>query len=105
MAEERRGDELNGRQRALREIEACVCKDRAATYGAPERNFSNIAAIASVVLQHQFDAKDVALFLACVKLARMVSSPLHRDNWIDLAGYAVCGAEIAEEIVAKTAPA
>jgi hypothetical protein len=33
----------------------------------------------------------VALFLACVKIARLSNNKAHRDSWVDLAGYAACG--------------
>jgi hypothetical protein len=33
--------------------------------------------------------------LALLKVARIRSNPKHADNWIDIAGYAACGGEIA----------
>jgi hypothetical protein len=36
---------------------------------------------------------DVAAMLALLKIARLQQSPNHRDSWVDLAGYAACGAE------------
>ena len=39
---------------------------------------------------------DVAIIMALVKIARLAASPGHEDSWIDLAGYAALGAEIAE---------
>jgi hypothetical protein len=32
---------------------------------------------------------------ADLKLARLENQPDHMDSWVDLAGYAACGAEIA----------
>jgi hypothetical protein len=85
---------------ALSEVAKCVCRDRQGTYGDAEDNFADIATIASIVfrdkLKKPLDALDVATFCACIKLARIRCSPKHRDNWIDLAGYAVCGAGILE---------
>jgi hypothetical protein len=33
--------------------------------------------------------------MSLLKLARIRSNPGHSDNWIDLAGYAACGGELA----------
>jgi hypothetical protein len=33
--------------------------------------------------------------LALLKIARLKNSPNHRDSWVDIAGYAACGAECA----------
>lgn len=88
-----------GRRRAvLAEVEACVCRDRQQTHGEAEDNFADIASIASTVLADKLakplQALDVAIFMAIVKLARMRTSQTHKDNFVDLAGYAVCGAGI-----------
>lgn len=83
------------RSETLDRAKQCVCEDRASTYGPPEDNFARIAALASVAIGVPLTATDVAVFLVCVKLARLRTSPAHGDNWIDLAGYAACGAEIA----------
>jgi hypothetical protein len=32
---------------------------------------------------------------ALIKVARLSTNPTHKDSWIDLAGYAACGAGIA----------
>ena len=34
---------------------------------------------------------------AQIKLARLKSNAAHADNWVDLAGYAACGGELAAE--------
>jgi hypothetical protein len=90
------GTEL--RREMLRQVESCVCRDRQNTYGDAEDNFTNIAAIANVALQRKLaaplEAEDVAIFSLCIKLARLIESPHHIDNWIDAGGYAVCGAGI-----------
>lgn len=88
---------MNGtarRKEALAEVEGCVCRDRQSTYGDPEDNFANIANMWSVYMGTTFKAHDVAAMMMLVKIARLKSSPNHRDNWIDAAGYAICGAGI-----------
>ena len=74
-----------------------VTKDRAATHGDAERNFGLIAAYWSAHLDHPITAVDVAAMMTLLKLARIKSNAANPDNWIDLAGYAACGGEIATE--------
>lgn len=37
----------------------------------------------------------VALLMALLKAARAAQNPAHQDSWVDLAGHAACGGEIA----------
>jgi len=87
------GTEL--RREALKMVEDCVCKNRQNTYGDAADNFADIAAMANIALSNKLskplDGLDVAIFSACIKLARCKESPRHPDNLVDLAGYAVCG--------------
>ena len=39
------------------------------------------------------DAKDVAMMMVLLKIARIAAGGGKADSWIDLAGYAACGAE------------
>lgn len=80
---------------------ACVTKDRANTYGSAEDNFARIAAYWGIHLGVEINATDVAVMLSLVKVARLKTSPGHADNWVDLAGYAACGSEIASNAAAK----
>ena len=72
-----------------------VTVDRAATHGDAERNFATIAAIWSTLTGATITAPQVALMLAGLKIARAWGNPQHGDSWVDLAGYAACGGEIA----------
>jgi len=73
-----------------------VTIDRAATHGDAEDNFRRIAELWSAYLGvHDITSIDVAVMLALLKVARIRSNPNHADNWIDIAGYAACGGEIA----------
>jgi hypothetical protein len=76
--------------------------DRPNAYGPPEDNFARIAALWTAHSNNiggpfgwAFDATDVAIMLALVKIARLEESPRHTDSWVDLAGYAACGAEVS----------
>ena len=68
---------------------------RQENYGKPERNFNQIAIYWSVYLGHDVSATDVALMMVLMKLARLQNKPDHDDSWVDIAGYAANGAEIA----------
>lgn len=83
------------RELILESAKQAVLKDRSATHGDPENNFNRIANLWNVYLSgvEWVEAYDVALMLALLKIARAQNNPLNKDNWIDLAGYAACGAE------------
>ena len=85
------------RQEILDEASAAITGAREGTYGGPERSFLTIAKFWSAYLDHFVEPQDVAAMLALMKLARLKHSEgQHRDSWVDLAGYAACGAECAE---------
>jgi hypothetical protein len=73
-----------------------VTIDRATTHGDAEDNFRRIADLWNAYLGvDDITSIDVAVMLALLKVARIRSNPTHADNWIDIAGYAACGGEIA----------
>lgn len=72
-----------------------VTRDRAADHGDLEDNFVRIAQMWSAYAQIPFTASDVAAMMVLLKVARVASNPGHADNWIDAAGYAACGGELA----------
>lgn len=101
----------NKRAEILRKAEELINGDRAQTYGPPEVSFGRIADIlnamgyrhhtqiegaqAGYTRAEQLDAVDAALVLLGMKLSRTVGNVNHMDNWVDLAGYAGLGAELA----------
>ena len=68
---------------------------RQENYGSPEKNFKEIARYWSIFLDRDISATDVALMMVLMKLARLQNKPDHDDSWIDIAGYAANGAELA----------
>lgn len=68
---------------------------RADSYGSAQEGFGKVAAIWSAILGFQVEAWQVGAMMAGLKLARVASDPLHRDSWVDIAGYAALGAEVA----------
>ena len=85
------------RKRVLSEAEKCVCGHREQDYGTPEDSFEMIGKLWTVYLDYatKIDAEDVAAMMALLKIARISENPEHMDSWVDLAGYAACGGEIA----------
>lgn len=86
----------------LHAAEKCVCGQREQDYGTPEDNFETIAELWKIYLRRacvdeaggvHIDANDVAMMMALLKIARIAAGGGKADSWIDLAGYAACGAE------------
>lgn len=85
----------------LHAAEKCVCGQRETDYGTPEDNFKAIAELWEAYLNKactrgvnvRVEAKDVAAMMALLKIARIAAGGGKADSWIDLAGYAACGAE------------
>lgn len=90
------------REEAIRAVAHCVLQDRNDTYGSPENNFSRVAKLWSAYFGVAFEPHDVAAMLALLKIARISTNPTHADSWVDLAGYAVCGAEVSELLEVKS---
>ena len=82
-----------------------VSGDRDRQYGSPEDSFWAIAAYWTVYLQQvgnlpehrELTAEDTAIMMILLKVARQAGRG-KLDNWVDIAGYAACGAEIAAEV-------
>ena len=83
------------RSECLDKAKEIVNGARQENYGKPEKNFNQIALYWSIYLDHDVSATDVALMMVLMKLARLQNKPDHEDSWIDIAGYAANGAEIA----------
>ncbi len=79
----------------LEDASECVSVDRAATHGDIEDNFASIAAIWGARLGVTIRPDQVAIMLIDLKTVRAWGNPSHCDNWIDMAGYAACGGEVA----------
>jgi hypothetical protein len=83
---------------------------RRAAYGKPEDNFQRIADRWNVNLKNKgielrtqdgqpthLTAHDVWGFMVDMKLARLAETPNHRDSFVDILGYTLCGAELVIE--------
>ena len=82
------------RLETLKAAAECVCGSREEDYGSPEDNFSVIAALWTAYTGTDVTPKDVAMMMALLKIARAKAGS-KPDTYVDLAGYAACGAEIS----------
>ena len=91
------------RKEILAAAEKCVCGQREEDYGTPEDSFGLIAELCMPLIKACVPEgtdvcvlpETVALMMALLKVARIINNPEHLDSWVDLAGYAACGGEIA----------
>ena len=83
--------------------------DRNVQYGDPIDDFSLTASmwedyLRRIVITRNtggevfLDPHDVAVMMMLVKISRLAQSPEKQDHWLDIAGYAGCGWECAEQM-------
>lgn len=95
---ETRKENAMTREDVLNDAKECVCKNREDDYGSPEDSFQTIANLWTAYLDYSISAKDVAVMMALLKIARIKTGTFKADSWVDLAGYAACGGEIASRV-------
>lgn len=94
------------REDILNEAKKQVTGHRTEDYGKPENSFQRIADLWTAYMKENanddrvFSAKDVAMLLALLKVAR-IKTDTKSDSYIDLAGYAACAGEISTEETIK----
>lgn len=81
------------------EARRLVYGDRAQTYGHPRGDFEKIGKLWGAILGIEVSAEQVALMMVAMKLARLSSTPTHRDSQVDVIGYALCLARLQEDPV------
>ena len=86
---------MNKREQCLRTACEIVNGQREKSYGTPEDNFKLIANFWSDYLEVDVSPVDVSMMMALLKIARISTGTFKQDSFIDLAGYAACGYEIA----------
>jgi hypothetical protein len=92
----------NTRTELLNEADRLVNGDRDNQYGDPNDDFQKTAKMWDVYLnairkeRPHLLPHDVAVMMMLLKISRIAWSPEKRDNWVDLAGYAACGWDCAE---------
>jgi hypothetical protein len=75
---------LNRRSHVLRTAEQLVNHERNTSYDEPEADFRKTAAM-----------HDVAAMMILLKMSRISHDPANFDSWVDVAGYAACGHDVA----------
>lgn len=84
------------RSECLDTAKNCVIGKREQDYGSPEDNFFRIAELWNAYYDRNlFSPTDVAMMMALLKIARIRTGQGTEDCYVDLAGYAACGCEIA----------
>lgn len=90
------------RQEILESAIKCVCGERDRQYGSPEDSFRRISEYWNVHLACKLEVPispvDVAVMMSLLKVARIDGGRMTDDSWVDLAGYAACGGELASEV-------
>lgn len=90
------------RAATLAEARHLICGDRNNQYGPPGQDFLRTANILTSLgygkgdSNEVLDPHDVAVIMIALKLSRLMWSSKKRDSWVDVAGYAGCGAEVAD---------
>jgi hypothetical protein len=92
----RQKDAKSVRAHILRTAETYVTKERATEHGAMEDNFATIASYWSEHLSTKVTPVDVAVMMTLLKIARIKTNAVNRDNWIDGCGYLACGGELVD---------
>lgn len=101
--EEKKENMIKGtdREKILNKAVECVCGHREQDYGSPENNFQIIANLWNDYINDdrkngvKLTAKDVAMMMALLKIARARGEKPTEDTFVDLAGYAACGGELS----------
>lgn len=83
------------RAEVLQAAEKCVCGDRDEQYGNPEDSFTVIADLWGAYRDEHYKPHDVAIMLALMKIARIVTGVQKEDSYVDAVGYLACAGEIA----------
>ena len=83
------------RKEILDEAARIVTGERQNQYGKAEDSFALIGGLWSDYLGVRISPIDVALMMILLKVARERGGKGKADNWVDIAGYAACGGEVA----------
>lgn len=92
------------REQCLGKAKECVTGKRTQDYGVVENSFEEIARLWTAYYDSRFTAMDVAMMMALLKIARIHTGTATEDSFVDLAGYAACGCEIATKKDPKEKP-
>lgn len=84
----------------LKQAAGLVAGDRARQHGSKVANHNNIADLWTAYLGNRLatrlEARDIALMMVLLKVARTKTGNHNPDDYLDMAGYAGCAGEIAD---------
>jgi len=78
---------MSSRLGLLTEAARLTAGDRNKDYGSPVENHRHIAEIFNAITGIQISARNVAMLHVATKLARMKTSPLKSDSYVDAMAY------------------
>lgn len=94
----------DNRTKMLGEVGEAIAKNRNTIYGEPEDSFKLIADYWETYIKHNCASagadiailpRDVAMLMVLFKIGRLEGAEFESyDSFIDMAGYAICGADI-----------
>lgn len=73
-----------------------VTSERGAVYGHPADDFARVNQMEQAIKGCPDPLIRHVLYMICVKVSRLASTPSHIDSLIDIAGYARTGAMVLE---------
>lgn len=97
-------ESANIRARVLNTARDLINGDRNNQYGDPRQDFKRTAEIWTSMLAHklkpgeEIEPHEMALMMVGVKVSRAMWSGDKADHYVDIAGYAGCAADCAEEL-------
>jgi len=86
---------MTTRTKILTTADQAISVDRDEVYGPVRENFERIANAWRALGFADVTPEEVALMMIIVKASRLTNTLSHEDSWVDLAGYAALGGEIA----------
>lgn len=94
---------MTARKELLLDSADLVDGARNAEYGEPISDFTCQSDLWQAYLARTMEVRggldirphDVAVLMTLTKCARIAESPGKRDHWVDIAGYAACGWDVA----------
>lgn len=78
-----------------------IINERGLSYGGIEENFTLIADMARLRLGREIHPYEIAIVMACVKMARLFANPAHLDSRIDAINYEAFAAMFASDYAAR----
>lgn len=91
-----KGAHVIDREYVLDEAKSLITGDRAEQYGTAYDTHRRIAQCWSGILgDRAISPAEVSLMMVALKCVRAAKNPQYEDSWVDIAGYAALGAEMA----------